>query len=149
MKYLVITIGIIASVTFGLILFGGERAGTALAATVHKSPQCGCCVQYIAYLRSHGVKVDVETTDEMQSVKDEYGVPHDMQSCHTTIIGGYFIEGHVPFDAVSKLLAENPAIDGIALPNMPAGSPGMPGIKDGLFDIYQVSEEVFDVFVSI
>jgi hypothetical protein len=72
-----------------------------------------------------------------------------MESCHTTVIDGYFVEGHVPFEAIEKLLAERPDIDGIALPDMPAGSPGMPGRKSGPFDIYQVKDGQYSLFVSI
>ena len=72
-----------------------------------------------------------------------------MQSCHTTIIGKYFIEGHVPFEAVEKLLKEQPDIDGIALPGMPIGTPGMPGDKDEPYVIYQLKDGKFSVFMTI
>jgi len=65
----------------------------------------------------------------MDAIKDEQGIPQDMLSCHTTIIGGYVVEGHVPLEAVEKLLVEKPDIRGIAMPGMPSGSPGMPGLK--------------------
>jgi hypothetical protein len=72
-----------------------------------------------------------------------------MQSCHTTIIGKYFIEGHVPLEAINKLLKEQPSIDGIALPGMPIGTPGMPGKKEEPYVIYQLIDGKFSVFMTI
>ena len=81
----------------------------------------------------------------MDAVKQRFNIPANMQSCHTTIIGDYFVEGHIPLEVIDKLLSEKPDLDGIALPDMPAGSPGMPGRKTEEFIIYglkdgQVSE---------
>ncbi|MCH7730210.1 hypothetical protein IID21_01615 [Patescibacteria group bacterium] len=113
--------------------------------TVYKSPSCGCCVGYTRFLKQDGYVVSIEETTDMNSVKQAHNIPSSMQSCHTAIIGDYFVEGHIPLEVVDKLLAEKPNLDGIALPGMPAGSPGMPGIKSEEFIIYglkdgQVSE---------
>jgi hypothetical protein len=85
----------------------------------------------------------------MYSIKQKYKIPRSMESCHTAVIGGYFIEGHVPIEAVNKLLEENPEIDGIALPRMPAGSPGMPGIKKAPFKVYALSDGEASEFTTI
>lgn len=108
-------------------------------ATVYRSATCGCCGAYIAYLRDNGLTVDEKIVgnddDDLDATKAEYAIPKNLQSCHTTRIDGYTVEGHVPIKAIEKLLTEKPSVAGIALPDMPLGSPGMPGVKRGLFDI--------------
>jgi hypothetical protein len=108
-------------------------------ATVYKSPTCSCCLGHAAYLKKQGFEVENVVADDIESIKDEYSIPYNMRSCHTTIIDDYFIEGHVPIEAVNKLLEEKPDIDGISLPDMLAGSPGMPGIKREEFVIYSLT----------
>ncbi len=111
-------------------------------AVVFKSQSCGCCANYVSYMkRQKGFDVSTVTMEDMSSVKDKYGVPLSMQTCHTLVVGNYFVEGHVPVEAVRKLLAEKPDIKGIALPGMPEASPGMPGSKRGPFEIYAVSND--------
>lgn len=99
-------------------------------AVVHKSPSCGCCGGWIAYLEQHGWQVTVKDTDAMDEVKARLGVPAEAHSCHTAEIAGYVVEGHVPVEAIDKLLAERPKVTGIASPGMPQGSPGMSGPKE-------------------
>ena len=117
---------------------------------IYKSASCGCCTIYGSYFKSEGDSdAKIITTDELDSIKTKYGIPLELQSCHTTIIGDYFIEGHVPLEAVEKLLEEKPDIDGIALPGMPVGSPGMPGPKEGSFKIYAISNGAAYEFMII
>lgn len=104
--------------------------------TVFYSPTCSCCKTYIAYLRRNDFKVEALSTHDMLSIKEKYQIPSEMESCHTSVIGDYFIEGHMPIEAINKLLEEKPEISGISLPGMPVGSPGMGGVKRGLFTIY-------------
>ncbi len=104
--------------------------------TVYSSPTCGCCGIFTKYLKGEGVDVDVVSVADMTSVKAEHGIPLSIQSCHTSMVGGYVVEGHVPLEIIEKLLTEKPAIKGIALPGMPAGSPGMPGTKNEQWIIY-------------
>ena len=85
----------------------------------------------------------------MNSIKEKYNIPYNMQSCHTTEIGDYFVEGHVPIEAVNKLLAEKPDIDGITLPDMPSGSPGMPGPKREEFIIYSLKDGEAEEFMRL
>jgi len=116
---------------------------------VYKSPTCGCCVSYIAYLKDNGFKVRTEEVSDMNSIKTQNGVPLKLQSCHTAIFGDYVVEGHVPLEVVNKLLSEKPDIDGIALPGMPAGSPGMPGVKSEDFVIYSIKDGSYQEYMKI
>ncbi|MBF0214834.1 MAG: hypothetical protein HQM00_14950 [Magnetococcales bacterium] len=109
-----------------------ESPAAGVSAKVYKSPLCGCCTGYVEFLKSEGYAVEVENVADMDPVKRELGVPKEMESCHTTRIGGYVVEGHVPLKTLQRLLQEKPAIPGIALPGMPTGVPGMPGPKESL-----------------
>lgn len=115
------------------LLAGRGRAATGLPAMhVSKDPNCGCCAAWVADLRAAGFSVTVTDTADMGSVKARLGVPADLASCHTAQIGGYVIEGHVPEAMIRKLLAEEPAAAGLAVPGMPQSAPGMdvPGATD-------------------
>jgi hypothetical protein len=103
----------------------------------------------VDYLQENGVTVETVMVDDTATIKEEYGVPEDLWSCHTMILGGYYIEGHVPIDVVLRLLDERPPIDGIALPGMPSGSPGMDGEKDGPWVIYAITGSSFEEFVTV
>ena len=108
----------------------------------YKSITCGCCDVNANYLKSKGgLDIRVSAKTDISDIKAKYGVPSELQSCHTAIIGDYFVEGHMPLEAIDKLLAEKPDIKGIALPGMPAGSPGMPGQKSRDFVIYAVNND--------
>lgn len=117
------------------------HAVAAGPATLYRSPECGCCLEYAAHLRAAGFDVDVVGIDDLAAIKVKYSVPDALQSCHTTVIGGYAIEGHVPLALVNRLLGEKPRIRGISLPGMPAGSPGMGGEKTERFVIYELDEQ--------
>ena len=95
--------------------------------TLYKNPECGCCEGHAAYLREHGYAVTVQPTDALAG-------------CHTTIVGPYVVEGHVPARTIERLLRERPAIRGVSLPGMPAGSPGMSGQKTEPFVIYEIAD---------
>ena len=116
---------------------------------IYKSPNCGCCVKHSAYLEGEGFDVEIVIEDDMPSIKDKYNIPADMESCHTAIIGDYFVEGHIPIEAITKLLEEKPDIDGIALPEMPSGSPGMAGPKLEPWNIYQLTDGKSSYFTTI
>lgn len=116
--------------------------------TVYKSPTCGCCGNYIAELRRQGSEITVEEISEvaLTEKKAALGVRPELESCHTSVMDGYVIEGHVPVEAVAKLRAERPQIAGIALPGMPAGSPGMSGIKAEPFAVLTLEGDLFGNF---
>ena len=85
----------------------------------------------------------------MDIIKSQYQIPAEMQSCHTSVIDDYFIEGHVPMEAIEKLMNEKPDIDGIALPRMPSGSPGMPGVKTETWIIYSLKDGQYEEFMRV
>ena len=116
---------------------------------VFKTPSCGCCYGYVLFLKEEKFKVKKRDMRSLHTIKQKYNIPVEMQSCHTTTVGKYFIEGHVPFEAVEKLLKEQPDVDGIALPGMPIGTPGMPGDKDEPYVIYQLKDGKSSVFMTI
>ena len=113
--------------------------GAGQSITLYKSPNCGCCSGYAKALEEAGFAVTIEETNELDSIKQANNIPADVAACHTSVIGEYVIEGHVPLEAVEKLLAEQPDIAGIGLPGMPSGTPGMPGPKVAPYDVYQLS----------
>lgn len=109
-----------------------------LAITVYKSPTCGCCTAWESHLSKAGFQVTSKTTENMAEIRKQYGVPEKMQSCHTAVIDGYVIEGHVPADDVKKLLETRPVdVAGLAAPGMPPKSPGMQpeGEKPSGYDV--------------
>lgn len=109
---------------------------------IYKSVTCECCLIYLWYFDSKtNLKVNGINVQDLDSIRNQYEVPLELQSCHTTIVGDYFVEGHIPLEAVEKLLKEDPDIAGIAMPGMPSGSPGMPGQKYGDFIIYAVNHD--------
>ncbi len=152
---------VVASILFGGLFVGKQLFGRGEVKpartefsekeklVVYKSPSCGCCVGWISYMKKSDFDVEAVNTKDLQSIKGKYQIPYSLQSCHTAVIGDYFIEGHVPIEAINKLLEEKPDIDGIALPEMPAGSPGMPGIKSGEFVIYSLKDGIESEFMRL
>jgi len=136
------------ALTFATLLLLVPAVGTTaqnrqLAVEVYKDPACGCCSKWIDHLRSHGFTARAIDTDKMDQIKTSRGVPRQARSCHTAIVGGYVVEGHVPAADIQRLLKERPAILGIAVPGMPIGSPGMevPGMKAQPFDVIAFSKD--------
>jgi len=149
MKNTFIVIAIIAVIFLGFfILKNNQKNNTANASllqdteiTVYKSPTCGCCGNYVSYLKDQGAKVMIQETEKMNEIKSRYKIPMLLESCHTAIIGDYAVEGHIPAEAIRKLLDEKPTIAGISLPEMPAGSPGMGGTKFAPFRIHNITSD--------
>lgn len=96
---------------------------------VRNDPGCSCCVSWVEYLERHGADVELSDDPERDSFRAELGISDDAASCHTAIVGGYAIEGHVPVGAIQRLLADRPDAVGLALPGMPGDGPGMGGDK--------------------
>lgn len=115
--------------------------GAGQAVTLYKSPNCGCCSGHAKALEEAGFSVTIEETNDLATVKRSHNIPADGESCHTSVIGDYVVEGHVPLEAIEKLLDEKPAIAGIGLAGMPIGTPGMPGRKLAPYEIYQLSDK--------
>jgi hypothetical protein len=108
--------------------------------TVYKSPTCGCCSKWVDHMRAHGFDVKAMDVENINDVKRKNGVPQALSSCHTSLVNGYVLEGHVPADVVSRLIRERPKVAGLAVREMPIGSPGME--VEGRKDSYAI--ETFD-----
>ena len=119
--------GFVAGVA-GLFIAGrrtGWAAPAPTAITVYKSRSCGCCAKWVDHLTAQGFKPLVHDEEDMDGLKDDLGVPKAVRSCHTAIAGAYLIEGHVPAADIRKALSDRPKARGLAVPGMPAGTPGM------------------------
>ena len=127
----------IAASLVGLLSLEPAIADEAMTATVYKNPACGCCHDYVAYLRENGFDVAVVDADDLAPIKQQSGVPPALEGCHSTLVGGYIVEGHVPVETVQRMLKERPKIAGIAVPGMPMGSPGME-VPSGRKDSYNI-----------
>lgn len=160
MKNRIITVIVIVAIGIGGFYFliskkeANSTVGKNLAMqgqkmTIYKSLNCSCCNGYADEMKRQGFDVKVVAVDNLNAIKEKYGIPIDKQSCHTAIVDNYFIEGHVPVKAVEKLLKERPAINGIGLPGMPLGTPGMPGQKRGPYKIYQSVKGKFSEYMTI
>jgi hypothetical protein len=127
-----------------LLVFGAAvgHAQPGIAVTMYKQVGCGCCSIWAEYLRKAGFKVSSMEMPDLDRVKTAYGVPRAAQTCHTALIEGYVVEGHVPLDAIQKLLKERPKIVGIGVAGMPIGSPGMEsGSRKDPYDVLAFDRE--------
>ena len=93
--------------------------------TVYRSPSCGCCGVWLEHAQKHGFKVEDIKTEDMEALKQKHHVSSQLASCHTTIVDGYVMEGHIPVDNIKRFLSEKPELAGLAVPGMPIGTPGM------------------------
>ena len=127
----------VLALALAVTLTARAQAPAAPKMTVYKSPTCGCCAKWVAHMRNAGFDVTVNDVPNVGEIKAQHHVPADAQSCHTALVGGYVVEGHVPADVVNQLLKEKPAVAGVAVPGMPIGSPGMES-ADGNKQAYNV-----------
>lgn len=111
------------------------RDAEAVSVTVYKSPTCGCCANWVDHLEANGYEVTTVETADLSAVKAEHGIRPGIASCHTAIVEGYVIEGHVPADVIDRLLQERPNVAGLAVPGMPMGSPGMEGPRKDPYNV--------------
>jgi hypothetical protein len=121
---------VIQATGLGVALAGGSRLRAVTSdappnLTVYKSPTCGCCTKWVDHVKAAGFTTVVHDDDDMAAVKDNLGVPSKLRSCHTAQVGKYVLEGHVPAEDIRRLLQEQPRVAGLAVPGMPASSPGM------------------------
>ena len=117
--------GVVATVVAGRRLWAEPALPSSTPITVYKSKTCGCCAQWVDHVKANGFTPTVHDEEEMDSIKDDLGVPKGVRSCHTAVAGKYLIEGHVPAEDIHRLLKERPALAGLAVPGMPSGTPGM------------------------
>jgi hypothetical protein len=126
---------------------GADEAPAAVAdqalplVKVWKTPTCGCCGKWVDHVKAAGFPVEVTNMEDVSPIKAQHGIPPRLSSCHTAVVAGYVVEGHVPVEDVKRLLAERPRIQGIAVPNMPMGSPGMEGPVTQPFDTLALGKD--------
>lgn len=112
-----------------------SASGDAIPIKVYKDANCGCCKAWVEHLEQNGFKVETMDMPDLSAVKQKYGVKPELEACHTAVVNGYTVEGHVPADVIVRMLKEKPAIAGIAVPGMPAGSPGMEGAMKEKYEV--------------
>lgn len=105
---------------------------------VYKSATCGCCTAWVEHLKANGFTTKVKNVDDTSDYRAKFGMPQALGSCHTAMVQGYVIEGHVPAADIKRLLAEKPKAVGLAVPSMPLGSPGMEGPRKDPYDVLLV-----------
>jgi len=110
-----------------------HAAGTQVQ--VYKTPTCSCCGNWVQHLRNNGFQVSVQEVRDTAEYRRKYGVPRQLTSCHTAVVNGYAIEGHVPAREIQRLLKEQPKAKGLAVPGMPVGSPGMEGARSEAYSV--------------
>lgn len=115
-----LTLGVLG----GLLLSGAAHAADLLKIDVHRDANCGCCKQWVKHLQASGFQVNDQVETDMSPIKEKLGVPASLRSCHTAVIDGKFVEGHVPAEQIRQLHGRQDLI-GAAVPGMPLGSPGM------------------------
>jgi hypothetical protein len=126
-----------ALLALGVFLAGSASAEELIHATLYAMPNCDCCIPHAEYLRANGFDVDVVEPEDLAPIRLEQSVPSVMEGCHTIVVDGYVVEGHVSADIIKRLLTERPAnVRGISIPGMPVGVPGMPGQRDYPVEVY-------------
>ncbi|MAT66285.1 MAG: CopG family transcriptional regulator [Gammaproteobacteria bacterium] len=150
MKLVLIGTAVSAAVVAGVVLSAPAPAAPEDTITVHKTPWCGCCGDWVDHLRVEGFDVTVQEHDDLAPVRTRLGVPLALSSCHTAKVDGYVIEGHVPATDIRRLLLERPkGVRGLAVPGMPVGSPGMEmGDRKDPFDVVAFGDDGTQVFQS-
>ncbi len=128
-------VDVLTTVLAVMALMSPANTAYATEITVHKSPSCGCCNKWIVHLEKAGFSVTAENSMNMSSIKRSYGVRPELNSCHTALVDGYVIEGHVPANDIKRLLQERPDVTGLAVPGMPMGSPGMEGHREDNYEV--------------
>lgn len=124
------------------LLIGSPAAASAAAqVTVYKTPWCGCCHAWAEAVEKAGYKVSTLDLEDLSAIRKQAGVPADMEGCHIAAVDGYFLEGHVPLEAIRKLLSERPQVAGLAVPGMPQGSLGMGDETSAAYEVYAVPRD--------
>ena len=129
------TIGLAALALVVSLISSGAEAQKPIPVQVYKDAFCGCCANWVEHLKRAGFAATAENVANMNALKDKHGVPAKTRSCHTALVGGYVIEGHVPAAEIQRLLKEKPKVAGLAVPGMPIGSPGMEGPNARPYDV--------------
>lgn len=131
-----------SSALVALVSLSGPALAQSLHGILYKDPNCPCCEGHAQYLKENGVELDIKPVDNLAEISQLAGIPADYQGCHTIMLNGYVIEGHVAIGIIEKLLKEKPAdVVGISLPGMPLGVPGMGGDKTGPYEVYAIHKD--------
>lgn len=134
-----LVLGVMLSFGFSTVVYASSHAPSM---TVYRDPSCSCCGGWIEHINTQGLHAENVPTSDMDALKQQYRVPDDLASCHTAILDGYVIEGHVPVEDIKRLLAEQPNITGIAVPGMPVGTPGMEsGDRRDSFTVFSFDDQ--------
>lgn len=132
-KVIIIVSAALLIVVSGLVVAQQREAKAKVV--VYKTPTCGCCSKWVGHMEKAGFEVETRDLDNLAAIKNQYGVQRNFSSCHTAVVDGYIVEGHVPSAFVTKLLEERPDVKGITVPGMPIGSPGMEGPNPRPYDV--------------
>ena len=127
------TLAAIASLVLLAISSPSQSSGPLI--TVFKTPTCACCGKWVEHLKANGFTVKVQEVNDTSAYERQYRVPRSMVSCHTAVVNGYTIEGHVPAAEIKRLLSERPKAVGLAVPGMPVGSPGMEAARSETYSV--------------
>ncbi|MCV9997449.1 DUF411 domain-containing protein [Pararhizobium sp. YC-54] len=129
---------VIAAGSFAVV---GRAQAARERMVVYKDPNCGCCHAWAEAMAKAGFSVKAEDVADIDAVKDRYKVPGDLRGCHTALVAGYYLEGHVPLEALTRLLTEKPDLAGLSVPGMPAGSLGMGDDPDASYDVIAIGKD--------
>ena len=132
-KVILLASAVLLVVVSGLVVV--QQRGAKANVLVYKTPTCGCCSKWVGHMERAGFEVETRDLNNLTPIKNQYGVQRSFSSCHTAIVDGYIVEGHVPPVYVEKLLEERPDVKGITVPGMPIGSPGMEGPNPQAYDV--------------
>lgn len=143
-RYIKLMVGCWMAIAAVIVLTtaNAEAASAMPDITVYRDPDCSCCGGWMEHLEAQGFQTNNMPTADVDTLKQQYGIPDDLTSCHTAIVDGYVIEGHVPIEEIKRLLAERPNITGITVPGMPVGTPGMEsGDERESFTVFSFDEQ--------
>jgi hypothetical protein len=131
-----------STVLMAAISISGSALAQSLHGTLYKNPYCTCCEGHAEYLKEQGINVDIKVVDDLSAFNSKAGMPSKYEGCHTIMLNGYAIEGHVSAEIIEKLMKEHPADGvGISLPRMPLGMPGIGGEKEGPYQVFAIHKD--------
>lgn len=142
--YILLIVGLVGLLGYQVWNITADNSGASSdpnEIVMYKNEGCQCCTKWGNHMEQAGFTVTEQPTERLAAIKMERGVPYTMGSCHTAIVNGYVIEGHVPVADVKRLLEEQPEARGLAVPNMPAGSPGMESPNPEPYNVYLIGKD--------